>query len=371
MGGRDRHAHEMKTRVLLLSRYDRLGASSRVRSYQFLPHLAEQGIIVHVRPLFGDDYLRTLYAKRTRRARDIFVAYATRLAMLAKGGQYDLIWIEKEVLPWFPWKLEKWLMPRGPRILVDYDDAIFHNYDLNNNALIRTFLADKIDEVMRNSNVVTVGSAYLEERARRAGAVEVFKIPSVVDTESYVAREWPESGPRTIAWIGSPVTVNYLDAVKRPLQQICKKWDAKVRVIGAHWDGIDRRFVTSEKWSEISEARAIQECVVGIMPLPDEPWERGKCGYKLVQYMAASRPCVASAVGENGVIVDDGVTGFLADNESAWFDALDILVGQPRRAREMGLAARRRAVERYSLESASTLLVAAIRAALRGSKCVA
>ena len=126
----------------------------------------------------------------------------------------------------------------------------------------------------------------------------------------------------TIGWIGSPVTECYLQQIAPALSEVCRRNRARVVLVGAQNAQFQNVPVKMHPWSEEGEERDIQSFDVGIMPLPDELWERGKCGYKLIQYMACEKPVVASPVGINQGLVEHGVNGFLASNLQEWVKAL-------------------------------------------------
>ena len=151
-------------KILLLSRYGRLGASSRVRSLQYLPFLSKGDMNVDVEPLFSDEYLEALYGGNTR-WKMVLAGYLHRLKILVNIKKYDLIWLEKEIFPFLPAVFERFFNVLGVPYVVDYDDAIFHRYDQHHSWLIRVLLGRKIDAVMRHASLVITGNAYLAERA--------------------------------------------------------------------------------------------------------------------------------------------------------------------------------------------------------------
>lgn len=340
-----------RRRILLLSRYSRLGASSRIRSYQYLPYLKTNGFHVTVAPLLEDDYLEAIYTGRGKHFGRIISAYFRRFRYLVSSRHYDLLWIEKELFPWLPAWAERLLARFGVPYVVDYDDAIFHRYDLNPNFLVRTFLGAKIDMVMAQAALVIVGNDYLAERAKKAGAKRVEIVPSAVDMDRYpLAAEANESSVFTIGWIGTPLTAQCLEIVKTALAKICEEGKARVLLIGAGSIELSGVPIEFREWSEDSEVKNIQCFDVGIMPLHDTPWERGKCGYKLIQYMACAKPVVASPVGVNKDIVQEGVNGFLASTTEEWVRALETLRDNPELRMQMGLAGRRFVEERYCVQ---------------------
>ncbi|GAB4482089.1 MAG: glycosyltransferase family 4 protein [Anaerolineales bacterium] len=347
-------------KILLLSRYGRLGASSRVRFYQYLPYLRERGVEVDVAPFFDDDYLRALYAGKPAPVFSVVSAYAKRFSALARSARYDLLWIEKQLLPWLP----AWFEPLLSRpYVVDYDDAVFHRYDQHSNPLIRAALGGSIDRVMRGARLVVAGNDYLRARALQAGAPWVEILPSVVDAGRYSPAPESSSAPEkfTLGWVGQPVTVAFLRLIESALQAARLQTEIRLSLVGASLPGLDAAFLP---WSEAGEVEAIQQFSAGIMPLPDAPFERGKCGYKLIQYMACGLPVIASPVGANAQIVEDGRTGFLAETPQQWTEAILALAQSPALRREMGRAGRARFEANYSLQVAAPRLLAFLRQAV-------
>lgn len=347
-------------KVAFLTRYGAKGASSRVRALQFGPALAASGIEPLFMPLLSDRYVESLY--RGRRAwPEVARSYVRRVAQLAGARSCDLIWIEKELLPGIPAMVELLLLGDRPFVL-DFDDAVFHSYDMSSSATIRGVLGGKIDELMKAARLITVGNSYLEARATAAGARRIEQIPTVVDLDRYRLLEAKERGrlgshPLSIVWIGSPVTARYLEIVREPLQRIAERREIELRVIGAaapDWAGVR---ALSVSWAEATEALDVARGDIGIMPLVDSAWERGKCGYKLVQYMASGLPVVASPVGANRDIVMPGQTGFLAQTSADWEAALEQLAANPALRGEFGRRGRLRVESDYCVQAVAPRLV--------------
>jgi len=353
-------------KVLLLTRHGRMGSSSRQRFYQYLPFLAGQGFEIAVARLHDESYLLRLYAGEGRSPRAILGDYLRRIAFLLSHRRWDLLWIEKEILPWLPRAAERLLTPRGVPWVLDYDDAIFHRYD--NLGPARILLGRKIDALMRGATMVIAGSHYLAQRAIAAGAQRVELLPTVVDLRRYPlpAQARPDSEPFTIGWVGSPTTAGYLAGIAPALGALCKDGAARLVCVGGAPARMDGVAAVQRAWSEASEAAEIARFDVGIMPLPDAPWERGKCGYKLIQYMACGIPVVASPVGANLEIVEHAVQGYLADTQPSWIEALARIRDDPGLRRRMGEAGRRRVEALYSLERTAPRLAALLRDAAAG-----
>lgn len=334
--------------LLALPRYGWLGASSRVRLGQFLPTLAAAGIHVDVSPLLDDAYVRRYNAGQPRDRRALAAAFARRLAVLAQSSRHDLVWIEKELLPMVPASAERALL-RGRPYVLDYDDATFHTYDLHPDPRVRRWLGRKIDRLMRGAALVVVGNEYLARRAHQAGARRVEVLPSVVDVARYGPLAPEHEGPFTIGWIGSPGSEQVLEAFRETALALTARPGIRLVLVGASARALPGVPHETWPWSEATEVEAMRAFHVGIMPLPDSPWERGKCGFKLIQCMAVGRAVVASPVGANAEIVVNGVTGVLAGSPPDWNATLTRLHVDAAFRTRIGAAGRARVESMYSL----------------------
>ena len=353
-------------RVLFLTRYASNGASSRYRSFQYFPLLEQAGIECQVKPLFDELYLIHLYQFGRAHVGDIFRAFLRRLAVLLTVRSYELVVIEYELIPYFPAILERWLCWLGVSYLVDYDDAIFHRYDAHRNKLVRIFLGQKIAGVIRGASVVTAGNYYVANYARRSGASRVEIIPTVIDLQRYPLLPTKSSAgmPFVIGWIGSPTTAKYLQDIAPALAEVCAGGRGVVRLIGSGKVNLPDVPVEVVPWDESTELAELQKFDIGIMPLLDEPWERGKCGFKLIQYMACGLPVVASPVGENCQIVEHGVNGFLAGTPEQWEQALLTLLTDTNLRHRFGQTGRLKVEKHYCIQvtgpKVSALLAASV-----------
>jgi glycosyltransferase involved in cell wall biosynthesis len=348
-------------KVLLLSRYGAMGASSRVRFLQYLPYFKAQGVNVSVVPLFSDAYVRALYEGGSR-WREVVAGYMRRIGALLQVRRFDVVIVEKELFPFLPAFAERLLRVLGVPYVVDYDDALFHRYDLHSSKLVRGVLGRKIDAVMRHAAVVVAGNDYLAERARQAGARRVELIPTVVDTHRYQPRQAPPNETPVIGWIGTPNTSRYLQPLLPVFEALQARMRVRVVAVGARSEDFAGTPVETLPWSEETEVESIQQFDIGIMPLPDSPWERGKCGYKLIQCMACGVPVVASPVGVNTVIVNSGKNGLLARDDE-WDEHLTTLLQDPELRRFFGAQGRKDVENWYSLEVQAPRLLNAIREA--------
>ncbi len=337
-------------KVLVLTRYGRLGSSSRYRFYQYLPHLERQGMEFDIAPLLGDDYIPQIYSGHRVAVTDLLPRFWQRLSKLSQCRCYDLIWVEKEIFPYLPYWIERlWADSRVPYI-VDYDDAAYHTYDLHSSWLVRLFLGKKIDGVMREAKVVVAGNSYIAERAAAAGAKRVEILPTVIDLDRYAPSLQVHNSLFTIGWIGAPVTTGYLRHVHGPLKEVCSEGDTAVIAVGASKISLEGVPLKIVEWSEESEVAEMQKFDVGIMPLPNSPWEVGKCGLKLIQYMGVALPVVASPIGVNSRIVEHGENGFLAETADEWIRAFHVLKANKALRRRMGAIGRAKVEKEYCLQ---------------------
>jgi glycosyltransferase involved in cell wall biosynthesis len=376
-------------KVLVLTRYDRLGSSSRVRFLQFLPKLVERGFAFDVLPLLSNDYIEAIYSQEAiydgetidsaegSHSAAVGAAYFRRLSKLLRRRNYDLIWLEKEALPWVPAGIEAFLL-RGVPYVVDLDDAWFIRYGTHPSAATRRLLGGKIEAIARRSSLVVAGNNYLGARAREVGARRVEVIPSSIDLTRYPAEpaalpalKSDPAEPVIIGWIGTPHTVGYLSKIEPALREVLSAGGAKLHVIGASVPAnLADLPSASFAWSESTEVEAITRFDIGIMPLLDGEWEKGKCGYKLLQAMAAARPVIASAVGANTDIIQDGVNGLLVSVPLQWVAAMKCLIDDPALRHRLGLAGRRTVEHRYSLAANFSRLASALTEAARPVKDV-
>jgi len=329
-----------------------MGASSRVRFLQYLPYLEDEGIDVKVSSLFSNDYLQALYQGAAQKRRALALAgLLNRLRAITYAHNYDLVWIEKELIPFIPPFLELALSRRGVPYAVDFDDAIFHQYDRHRSRMVRRVLGKKIDTIMAQAAVVLAGNSYLAERARLAGARRIEVLPSVVDCDRYEAIHREPAASTTIGWIGTPKTTRYLRALDPVWQVVASSSDVKFVAIGANASDLRGTPWQAWDWSEEGEVKAIQSFDIGIMPLDASPWERGKCGYKLIQYMACGLPVVASPVGANSDIVEQGVTGLLPNSKQQWSADLLRLINDRALRVKLGCAARSHVERHFSVQT--------------------
>lgn len=346
-------------KIAAFTRYSRMGASSRIRTYQYIPKLEEAGYEVEVFPLFGDEYLKKMYGGLSKPKTEILKAYLKRFISLFKTKKFDLIWIEKELFPYMPAWFEIILQRFNLPTVADYDDAIFHHYDQSSNKWVNRLLGDKIKNVMRNVDVVLCGNGYLLNYAKQAGANESQLLPTVVDMEHYTFNqsERRSVSPVIIGWIGSPTTLPYLEQLLPVFERLHQNYPIRLFVIGGILESDSQINFKNIEWSEETEVESIQQMDIGVMPLELTKWARGKCAYKLIQYMACGLPTVGTDFGANSDVVIHGETGFLASNDEEWYKYMENLIQDSELRYSMGKAGRERVKNHYSLQHSSRILI--------------
>ena len=278
----------------------------------------------------------------------------TRLAYLQ---QFDLIVIHREVFPFFTPTVEKWVLKRSPRVIFSFDDAIHTGHhevgDLNHPLLYRFKYGSGINEVLRRSLHVIAGNRILADYAKQFNS-NVTIIPTVVDCSqySYKPKCGSEGEPVTVGWIGSRTTACYLPAIEPALQRLAKENPGKVRFnfLGHPEYRPNLPNVTSLAFTLDAELSYLRSLDIGIMPLPDTEWTRGKCAFKAIQYMGMGIPTVASPVGITSDLIRHNVNGLLATSNEEWFQALNLLVTDSNIRAKFSLEARRTIEESYSLQ---------------------
>ncbi|MDR3435683.1 glycosyltransferase [Telmatospirillum sp.] len=349
--------------VLALTRYPRLGASSRTRFLAYLPALRANGMTVTITPFFDNDYLPALYSGRRPKLSVVAGYYWRRIRALAAARRYDLVWIEKEALPWVPLSIEMLLLGHKP-FAVDFDDAWFHRYESHRHFLVRGLLGTKFEGLVRRARMTLVGNDFLVAWARSAGARNIRQLPTAVDLTRYQVTDWNRSAPLRIGWIGTPTSAAiYLRPLLPTLADMIHEGWATLTVVGADDPELHAIGATVVTWKEAQEIDQLHSFDVGIMPLSDDLWSLGKCAYKLIQYMAVGLPVVASPVGMNRKVVVDGVNGFLATTPEEWRNAFERLAADPEMRRRMGEAGRKMVAENYALSVLTPVLIDALRSA--------
>ncbi|MDD4603642.1 MAG: glycosyltransferase family 4 protein [Bacteroidales bacterium] len=325
-----------KTKILVLTWGPYSHASSRIRAWQYLPLFERAGgyaftVISRVPERFH--WYSPILFPLLKRVFLLFRCFAILFL------QYDLVYIQRWFLSSF---LIKVLNVKRTPYIFDFDDAIFLNTPQ------QPYNSYQTDRMILHAARVIVSSPVLAEYCQNLGVTSQI-ITTPVDSDHIVQKSYNQlDKPFTVGWIGSVYTTPFLEIAIPALQKISQTIKLRILLIGA-----DRKHIFSGlpveymEWSIEAENQKLQQMDVGIMPLPDTPWARGKGGYKLYLYMAAGIPVIASPVGINRDIVIHGDSGFLASTQEDWEKYLLLLTQDRSLVETMGQAGRKLVLERY------------------------
>ena len=349
-------------KILFVAQYGPLAASSRTRVFDYLPLLQRAGIICEVRIVTPDDLIkrntRGIFSRLLYYVLSYFRALWTGWACVFTAPQYDAILIQKAL---FSFPIPRLLRRYKHKIFFDFDDAIFTLENPNAgwiNRLRTQRRAMAVPAMLQTAHCAIVENAYTAEFAARY-CPYVSQITGPIDTARYVPSKKITGEKIVLGWIGSQWTTRYLDMIRDPLVVLSRRYpNLELRLIGAgDFDVPDLQIVRLD-WALETEVGYLQTFDIGLMPLPDDPFTRGKGGYKLLQYMACGLPVVASPVEINCEIVTHGKTGFLAETDIEWIEFLGTLIENKTLRNRLGIAGRARVIAHYALEKSSEQLLA-------------
>lgn len=327
--------------------------SQRLKFEQYYPDFEKQGYKIYTAPFISDSFWKIIYTKKLYawKAAYTISGYLKRFALLFRVNRYDVVyvhlWGTPFGLPIFEWLLRK----LSKKLIYDIDDLIYKGDSSPGNKFIRFFKSSrKVDFLMCNADKVLISTDKLLSYAGRF-TNKLSLIPATIDVEKYKFKKELNLDKIVIGWSGSHTTSKYLHLLDNVLKKISTRPDVKIVVMGDSEFSIDGVNVDLVEWSADTEMRNIQQFDIGLHPIPDEEWVYGKSGGKLVQYMAAGLPIVASAIGPNFKAIKDGYNGFLVSDEQAWYDKLELLITDANLRSQMGLNSKETAIESYSIEA--------------------
>jgi glycosyltransferase involved in cell wall biosynthesis len=347
----------MFKKVLFLTKYSNNGASSRIRTFQYLYYLkteiSERNYTLKVSPFFSKKYLELLYSNKNI-LYEIILAYVKRFFfLLFFVDKYDVVIIEKEIFPKLPKLFYKIFIHKKIPYLVDFDDATF-------DAVNSSILLNKYKYFLSSASMIVCGNEYLKTRVQEFGGKNITILPSVINEKKYCLKESINlTNIVTIGWIGTPHTIKYLEAIISVLDELSQSHKIKLITIGGKLDSnivnntsIDYEYVN---WNIETEVSEISKFDIGIMPLDTTNWEKGKCAYKLIQYMALAVPVVATRISANIDLLGSSEDyGLLADDRLSWKNKLALLIENPSTRKKFGALGRMRIISNYSLSSQSS-----------------
>lgn len=323
--------------LFLVPRMDK--ASTRYRVLQYLPFLDKAGIKYTIETLSG--------------------GWKSILALTSQLRNADCVFIQKKLFS--PFELF-WIRLFSQRIVFDFDDAIMHK-DRPASLSQQSRQERRFAATARKSDLVIAGNSYLLDIAS-AYNEKLVNIPTVLNMDRYTCKEPHENEGNDIVlgWIGSRGTLKYLKHISPALEELGRKWPGvKLKIVADDFFSLKNLTVIEKKWSSQDEISDLHSFDIGLMPLIDDPWTRGKCGFKLLQCMAVGMPVVCSPVGANTEIVFDGNEGFWASTQQEWFARLALLIEDQSLRTEMGRKGREKVDKYFSLEANAPLFIRSLR----------
>ena len=355
-------------RILFLLPYPLHHApSQRFRVENLLPLLDEAGIEYALRPFMDEATWNILYkgGSALQKAGGILNGFRKRWqTVLTEARHYDWIFIHREAAPLGPPLIERYLRNvLRKRIIYDFDDAIWIPNTSAENKLAASLKAVwKVPRICGWSHTVSAGNDYLCDFARRHTTGKVVRIPTVVDTtHRYNRLKQHAPGRPVVGWTGSHSTLKYLDDILPVIRELQEELDFSFLVIADKSPELglkDGRFIP---WNTQTEIEDLLRIDIGLMPLPHDPWSEGKCGFKLIQYLSLGIPALASPVGVNSAIIEEGRNGYLCADATAWKAGLRRLIGDPELRSRMGAAGRQKMVDEYSIAAITPTFVGMFR----------
>lgn len=340
----------MRILAIVPALYD-TSPGQRFRLEQWEPILKEKGVQIEYAPFETERLRKVLYQKghMLEKTLAIVESFKKRWQEIKSLKAYDLIYVFREAAllgpPWF----ERRIANSGVPMVFDFDDAIFVPYKSPSNGYLSYLkFPQKTAEICKISTHVIAGNQYLANYAIKYNK-NVTIVPTTIDTDKYhVAEKNDNKKTLTIGWSGSFSTVQHLNTIRSVFTELVKTENFRLKVIGTPNYKIEGVNVESIPWRAESEVEDLSEIDIGIMPLPNDEWSKGKCGLKALQYMALGIPTVCSPVGVNSTIIQDGENGFLANSKEEWIEKLKTLLHSAEIRNKLGLTGRKTVEEKYS-----------------------
>lgn len=333
--------------------------SQRFRVELFEPYLQQAGIHYTIAPFMDSNTWDKLYKQGSslQKAWGIFKGYLHRFkTVLLDVAKYEYIFIHREAAPLGPPVFE-WIIAKlwRRKIIYDFDDAIWiPNTSAENKlaAWLKCFW--KVKHICSWSYKIAAGNDYLAGFAKQFNT-KVTIMPTCVDMERmHKGIKTHTSAKPVVGWTGSHSTLPYIDYVVETIRQLQKEMDFTFLVIANKKPNLDLKDWTFIEWKEASEITDLLKMDVGIMPLVEDAWSEGKCGFKIIQYLSLGIPALASPVGVNKAIIEDGINGYLCSVSSDWNNKLAALIQNNALRAQLGTAGRQKIAAQYSTQSQST-----------------
>ena len=344
-------------KVIFIVPYPTEGASTRYRVEQFIPYLRQNGVECTVKPFVSPKFYKILYKKSycIKKLFYFFICSAKRFVDIFRALRYDVIFIHLETFPFGPPAIEYFWAILGKKIIFDLDDAIYMKSASFANQYFKFLKCpSKIPQIIKLSKHIITCNAYLKKYAQQfKERRKIDIIHTAIDTEKFAPKDNKVDNKKlVIGWIGSYTTSIYLNQLRSVLQKLAKKYDFLLRVVGAGRNiEIPGVKIENIEWSLEKDVENFHRIDIGIYPLIESEWIKGKTGFKTIQYMSVGAPCVVSNLGSNKEIVQNGTNGFLALTDEEWINKLSLLIENLELRKKIGLAGRKTVEEKFSINA--------------------
>lgn len=344
-------------KILFLVPYPKGQApSQRFRFEQYFDILSERGFELEIRPFLDEKTWHNLYSsgKDFSKLLGVISGFAKRIGDVFRAIRSDFVFIHREASPIGP-PVYEWVISKvvGKKVIYDFDDAIWMpNTSAENKLIAGLKWHDKVSSICRWSWKVSAGNSFLRDFAAKYNPNAQLN-PTSIDTVNLHVPGSDKEIKKTvvIGWTGTHSTSKYLKIIEPVLKKLEEKFTFKFLVISNRAHDLDVTSLEFKPWNKESEIQDLREIDIGVMPLSDDPWAKGKCGFKALQFMALEIPVVVSPVGVNKEIVENGVNGLLASNENEWYDHLSQLLTSPDKREKLGMNGRQKVIDSYSVDS--------------------
>ncbi|MBC7888519.1 MAG: glycosyltransferase [Ferruginibacter sp.] len=345
-----------KKEILMIVQYpENVSPCQRFRLELYKDILAKNGFLVTTKPFLDKKGYAIVhcYGFFLKKIIALIKGFIGRLLLLFQIGKYDFILLQREVTPVGPPVFE-WLYVKlfRKKIIYDFDDAIWLQAVSEQNSVAGNFKnAKKVKNICKWAYKISGGNEYLCNYARQYNDNVIYN-PTCVDTgKRYNILANHDVERITIAWTGSYSTLKYLKMVEPSLKALQEKYDFDIKIICNKKPSLNLKNVKFIEWSEENEVSELASCQIGLMPLNNEEWSEGKCGFKLIQYLSLGIPAVSSAIGVNKTIIEEGVNGYFAHSDSDWYRTIEKLILNAGLRKKMGIAGQEKIISQYSLQS--------------------
>ncbi len=328
--------------------------------------LAESDIFIDYAPFETDKLRQILHTggNNFTKVEEMMRGYVNRLRLLRKLDEYDAVFIYREAALLGPAFLERLVARRKP-IIYQLDDPLYIPYRSPSNGYLSYLkFFGKVKEIIRISKSVIVNSTHIKEFAHQYNA-NVWQVPSIVDTNQFKYKPFENDRERVcVGWSGSPTTLRNIELVERPLQVISDRNICDIHFIGGLDFNLTGVNCSTQSWNRDTEVSDLQKIQIGLVPLPDNPWNKHKFIMKTAQYLALGIVPIGTPMASNPEVIEHGEIGFLAETDDDWIDSIDRLVNDTDLRTAMSIKAVEKARSHYSLEANMPMVVEAFRAAV-------